>query len=50
MVTREHKFDPTSYRMIEAALVELYADAFHKKLKVRFSLEDDEKAIWCISQ
>ena len=48
VVTRKHKFDPSSYRTIEAALVEIYANAFQKQLKVRFSLEDNEKAAWCV--
>ncbi len=48
VVTRKHKFYPSSYRTIEAALVEIYASAFQKQLKVRFSLEDYEKAAWCV--
>jgi hypothetical protein len=38
VVTPTHRFDRQSFRAIEAALVELYADVFRERLMVRFSL------------
>jgi hypothetical protein len=46
VVTATHRFEPQSFRAIEAALVELYADAFRERLTVRFSLAPRERAAW----
>ncbi|HYV03158.1 MAG TPA: hypothetical protein VFB82_01145 [Blastocatellia bacterium] len=50
VVTSKHNFDPSSYRAIERALIELYADAFDEKLKVRFSFAPKEKGAWQVAQ
>lgn len=49
VVTSLHKYDPLSYRAIEAAFIEIYARAFDEKLTVRFSLEAGEKGVWCVA-
>ena len=49
IVTHAHKFDPSSYRAIEAALIEIYARAFHERLTVRFSLESREEGAWRVA-
>ncbi|HTG14527.1 MAG TPA: hypothetical protein VK747_04585 [Blastocatellia bacterium] len=43
VVTRAHRFDAKSYRMIEGALREIYANAFQEQLTVRFSFERRER-------
>ena len=50
VVTRSHEYEPSSYREIEAALVELYAQAFSERLTVRFSLGVGEKGAWRIAR
>jgi hypothetical protein len=49
VVTRSHTFDPSSYRAIEAALVEIYANAFSEALTVRFSFAVGEKGAWRVA-
>ncbi len=49
VVTCTHTFDDSNYRDIEAALAMLYKDAFNQTLNVRFSMEDDEQAVWRVS-
>ncbi len=44
-VARTHKFDPSSYRAIEAALVERYAIAFGEELTVCFSFRPKRKGL-----
>jgi hypothetical protein len=44
-----HNFDPNNYRDIEIALMALYDEAFNEELRVRFSMETDEEALWKIS-
>ncbi len=46
VVTDSHKFYPSSYRAIEAALVKVYELAFDEHLKVQFSFEVGEKGEW----
>lgn len=47
-VTPRHIFEPSNYRDIERALTELYRQAFHETLRIRFSLGPSEKALWRI--
>jgi hypothetical protein len=49
VVTSQHKFDPSSFRAIEKALVALYADAFHQQLTVHFALKPGETAAFAIA-
>jgi hypothetical protein len=49
VVTIGQKYDPSNYRAIEAALVELYTAAFGKKLTVRFSLAPKERGAWTVA-
>ena len=49
VVTLSHKFVPSSFRAIEAALVELYAREFHETLTVRFSFAAEEKGAWRVA-
>ena len=46
VVTQSHRFNPSSYRAIEAALVEIYSRVFAQALTVRFSFTADEKGVW----
>lgn len=49
VVTQAHRFDPSSYRAIEAALVEIYACAFNEALTVWFSFAVGEKGAWRVA-
>lgn len=49
VVTRSHRFDPSSYRAIEASIVEIYACAFGEALTVRFSLAVGEEGAWRVA-
>ena len=46
VATGRHEFDPTDYRQIEGALVEVYKRGFSEALCVRFSLAPRERAKW----
>jgi len=48
VVLPTHKFVSANYRDIEIALVALYLHSFQQTLKVRFSVEPNEKALWRI--
>jgi hypothetical protein len=49
VVTYAHRFDPSSFRTIEGALVDLYRSAFHEELTVRFSFTPREKGAWYVA-
>lgn len=49
VVTGTHRFEPASFRAIEASLVELYAAAFREQLTVRFSFAAHEKGAWLVA-
>lgn len=49
VVTHKHKFDRESYAAIEAAIVEIYAAIFRQELKIKFSLQPNEKGIWQVA-
>lgn len=49
VVTRLHRYDPSSYRAIEAALVKIYARAFNEALHVRFCVAVGEKGAWHVA-
>lgn len=46
VVTQSHRFDPSNYRAVEAALVEFYARVFAQALTVRFSFAIGERGMW----
>lgn len=46
VVTQAHRFDPESYRAIEATLVEIYALVFGEKLTLQFSFAHGEKGVF----
>jgi hypothetical protein len=45
-VYERHTFVASNYRDIEACLVAIYAEEFKQVLRVRFSMEEDEKDEW----
>lgn len=49
VVTRTHRFDPSSYQAIERALVEIYSCAFGEDLSVRFAVAHGERGTWRVS-
>lgn len=49
VVTYAHRYDPSSYRAIETALVEIYANVFQQRVTVRFSFEAREKGAWRVT-
>jgi hypothetical protein len=47
-VLPKHTFDPQDYRDVESALAGLYSRGFGQTLRVQFSLEPNEKAVWVV--
>jgi hypothetical protein len=41
-----HNFDANNYGDIGSALVALYSEAFNEDLRVKFSMQADEEALW----
>lgn len=50
VVLARHKFDRRNYTDIEIALANLYKEGFSEDLRIKFSLETNEKPVWKISQ